>query len=450
MRQAAPNDEQVRSLIRSARQVGKQGRAFEAENLRRQAESIAPRHPLVLNETAMRLLRAGQPREANKLLAEAAKAEPTNTEILYHHAIALRSLGSMENATEVLRRLLIIEAGHMGALFEKGSIEEQQGDSRAAAVTYQTIVRMLPANFTAPQWMEAPLRHAKEVVEANNRALESYIEEGLKPLRTQYASQPLRRFEQCLQTMLQKRKSFRQQPAFMYYPELPAIEFYDREDFPWLDDLEAAADDIRNEILTVLNDGKSVLDPYVADQPGLDVKYYKELNRSRRWGVYPLWREGVEFPDHIEKCPKTAAALKNWPKWNVPGSGPTALFSILDAKTRIPAHTGPVNTRLVVHLALVVPPGCGFRVGGQVREWEPGKAFVFDDSIIHEAWNDSKETRAVLIADIWTPLLTKAERELIRALTARMHAWYGPASSRDLKSPNTRTERERTERSREP
>ena len=46
-----------------------------------------------------------------------------------------------------------------------------------------------------------------------------------------------------------------------------------------------------------------------------------------------------------------------------------------------------------------------------MREWHPGKAFVFDDTIEHEAWNDSDVPRAVLILDIWSPFVSKAERD---------------------------------------
>jgi len=59
------------------------------------------------------------------------------------------------------------------------------------------------------------------------------------------------------------------------------------------------------------------------------------------------------------------------------------------------------------------------------REWEAGKAWVFDDTIDHEAWNDSDEPRAVLIFDVWSPFLSNPERELIRALTKRMGEFYG-------------------------
>ena len=104
------------------------------------------------------------------------------------------------------------------------------------------------------------------------------------------------------------------------------------------------------------------------------------------------------------------------------------MFSILDARTRIPPHTGVSNTRLIVHLPLIVPPGCGIRVGAERREWIPGKAFVFDDTIEHEAWNDSDVPRAVLIFDIWSPFVRTAERDMVRAATVAVGEYYGTRS----------------------
>ncbi|MGB9110872.1 MAG: aspartyl/asparaginyl beta-hydroxylase domain-containing protein, partial [Telluria sp.] len=86
---------------------------------------------------------------------------------------------------------------------------------------------------------------------------------------------------------------------------------------------------------------------------------------------------------------------------------------------------GVSNVRLVVHLPLVVPPGCGFRVGNDVRQWEEGKAWVFDDTIEHEAWNDSERQRAILMFDIWHPQLTGPERALVTGLSAGMRAFSG-------------------------
>jgi len=69
--------------------------------------------------------------------------------------------------------------------------------------------------------------------------------------------------------------------------------------------------------------------------------------------------------------------------------------------------------RSIVHLPLIVPEGCGFRVGGETREWRVGEAFVFDDTIEHEAWNRSDQDRAILIIDTWNPHLSEHEREMI-------------------------------------
>ena len=42
-----------------------------------------------------------------------------------------------------------------------------------------------------------------------------------------------------------------------------------------------------------------------------------------------------------------------------------------------------------------------------------GEAWAFDDSIDHEAVNEADALRVILIIDIWNPLLTEVERELI-------------------------------------
>jgi aspartyl/asparaginyl beta-hydroxylase (cupin superfamily) len=101
------------------------------------------------------------------------------------------------------------------------------------------------------------------------------------------------------------------------------------------------------------------------------------------------------------------------------------MFSILRPRTRIPPHTGVANTRLVLHLPLIVPAGCGFRVGGETRLWTEGEAWVFDDTINHEAWNDSEKPRAILICDVWSPFLSAGERDLIAQLLGALDRFNG-------------------------
>ena len=98
------------------------------------------------------------------------------------------------------------------------------------------------------------------------------------------------------------------------------------------------------------------------------------------------------------------------------GFSPTAMFSALQPRTHIPPHTGSSNVRLLAHLPLILPGPARFRVGNSVKEWKMGQAWVFDDTIEHEAWNDADQMRVILIFDVWNPFLTEAEKALITAM----------------------------------
>jgi len=68
-------------------------------------------------------------------------------------------------------------------------------------------------------------------------------------------------------------------------------------------------------------------------------------------------------------------------------------------------------------------------VGAQVRPWVRGQAWVFDDTIEHEAWNDSDHDRLILLFEVWQPALSPAEREAVGRLFQALDAVNGPAPS---------------------
>ena len=166
---------------------------------------------------------------------------------------------------------------------------------------------------------------------------------------------------------------------------------------------------------------------------GVPLDQWAELNRSPRWGAFHLYYDGREVAWNAKRAPKTMAALEHVPQPALPNRSPAAMFSVLQPRTRIPPHTGIANVRLVTHLALIVPEGCGFRVGSETRRWKEGEAWVFDDTIEHEAWNDSDLPRTILICDTWNPRLGEDERHAIAALMAAMDAFnQTPASGGSL------------------
>jgi aspartyl/asparaginyl beta-hydroxylase (cupin superfamily) len=299
---------------------------------------------------------------------------------------------------------------------------------RNAARAYRNALATVPSGATVAPTVSAEVERARAAVNADNAALSCALERHLEPIRQRHGGGTFRRVERCVELLTSQRRRYMPEPTFMYFPEIPAVEFFERGQFPWLDAIEAVTDDIREELSAVLVSDRAGLEPYIAYPDGIPLDQWRELNKSRRWSAYFLWNQGAAQLGHQARCPRTVQALQGAPQCDVAGHGPTAFFSILDAGTNIPPHTGVTNTRLTVHLPLIVPPDCSFRVGSETREWIPGKAWVFDDTIEHEAWNRSDAPRAVLIFDVWNPFLSEAERDLVRATTEFFSAYYGPTA----------------------
>ena len=252
--------------------------------------------------------------------------------------------------------------------------------------------------------------------------LEAALKEAARRALGAGAARELRRADRFVERIVGKRAVYHQQPAQFVYPGLPEIEFWDREEFPWLASLEAATSEIREEIVAILDEDPELVAPYI-DYPGAPPEPWVKLNGSTRWGAIHLYFDGREVAWNTARAPKTMAALAHVPQPAAPGRSPMAVFSVLQPKTRIPPHTGVSNTRLVAHLPLIVPDGCGFRVGSETRAWREGEAWVFDDTIEHEAWNQGDRPRTILICDVWNPRLSEPERQTITALMAAIDAF---------------------------
>jgi aspartyl/asparaginyl beta-hydroxylase (cupin superfamily) len=138
-----------------------------------------------------------------------------------------------------------------------------------------------------------------------------------------------------------------------------------------------------------------------------------------------MWKDGTIDLDNAARCPKTLSALAEAPQVWVRNRSPSVLFSLLRPGAHIPPHTGLTNTRLICHLPLIVPPECGFRVGNDTRTPIEGKAWVFDDTMQHEAWNRSDRARVILLFEIWRPELTEEERALVTAMFEAVDAYSG-------------------------
>jgi aspartyl/asparaginyl beta-hydroxylase (cupin superfamily) len=297
------------------------------------------------------------------------------------------------------------------------------GDARSASAFYLAAVRAAAASDGLPGDLAADVRRAQAACAGYAAQYRSYLREklaeaGFHPQR----SSP--RFAQSVDIALGERRIFVQEPRYFYFPGLPQIQFYPDDCFPWLAEVEAATDAIRGELLAVLEE-PDAFTPYVTGDANRPQRDHQGMLNNPAWSAFYLWKNGSPVPGNAERCPQTMHALRNAPLSLTPNRSPSVLFSLLRPGAHIPPHNGLVNTRLICHLPLIVPGKTRFRVGNEVREWVEGRAWAFDDTIEHEAWNDSTGTRVILLFDVWRPELNAEERRLVSSLFEAIDAYNG-------------------------
>ena len=347
-------------------------------------------------------------RAAFEAVVDAGRASPR---LLLLLADACAKLGDAAGEDAALDKVLALESRNLAALTIKGDRAATASDDRRAAAWYGMVLSTAaqsnavdPALAPLVARAEAGLVTAQSRFETHMRAAIAGVDSG-------------DRFAESVTILSGQAEPQLQQPTSFYYPGLPQTAFYDTAAFDWVADLEAATPAIRAELEAVLATREGFR-PYVEADPTRPNKGHALLD-SDDWSAFHLIEGGVPVPANAERCPATMAALAPLPLPHITGRSPMALFSLLKPHTHIPPHWGMLNTRLIVHLPLIVPDGCRLRVGNHVRDVVAGKAMIFDDSIQHEAWNDSAETRVVLLFEIWRPELAAAEREgLVRLFEA--------------------------------
>lgn len=360
-------------------------------------------------------LQRGQPAIARARFESIAQSGRANGQIWLLLAVACRSDNDSGAEEAALDQLLTLEPQAVRGHIMKADCRANAGDERSALRGYE-IALLIAANQELPADLRAELQRAEAwVAQFKARVVEQreakLLARGLPPEKRS------RRFQHSLDILAGRRQIFVQEPTGYYVPELPQVQFFDPADFDWVPTLEAAAPAIKLEITALLAAGTDGFRPYMqthTDQPRADVN---RLLDNIDWSALFLCENGTISDDIVARCPRTWTAVQAAPLPHIVNS-PTVMFSLLRAGARIAPHTGTHNARLICHLPLIVPPNCGFRVGNDVRPWEEGKLLIFDDTIEHEAWNDSSEDRVVLIFDIWRPELSAREREEIAAFFA--------------------------------
>ena len=377
------------------------------------------------NQAALSAMAAGDLASAETALLEAVRLDKSSMSAWLNLAAVRRQRQDLDGAFNAIREVLTLDARNFPALLMSASMLEKEGRAVPAALAYGAALANAPPDERLDAATLKAVERGRVVHGAYTRQLDDHIRMRIADAEARCSPVERRRISAFIDMTLRTRRRYRQEPSDYYYPGLPAIEFYERSEFPWLSTLEASTADIGQELLDILREDAGGFAPYIHYDSHMPLDQWRELNHSPRWSAYHFYDKGTLIEDRHRRAPATVAAIAQIPQAEVALRSPTALYSALAPKTRIPPHTGVANFRLLVHLPLIVPPGCGFRVGGEVWDWRVGEACVFDDTIEHEAWNESEDPRYVLICDVWSPRLSPEERAAIAGIIAATDAFNG-------------------------
>ncbi|WP_395614149.1 aspartyl/asparaginyl beta-hydroxylase domain-containing protein [Allosphingosinicella sp.] len=365
-----------------------------------------------LEAAADRAAASGDRAGARTLLVRATRADPDRAETWVKLAAMCRAEGDIEAALDAVSGALKIDPLGFLPLLLKASLLEKAGRAAEAGETYGYALAQAPA--TLPPHLEAMAAHARTRHDAHVAETAGRLARALEEMPLSEAEQ--RRLARFRSNIVRTTRPYHSEPTHFHYPGLREREYHDRALFPWLAELEAATAAIREDFHRVMAGERAELVPYIQYPDDVPLRQWAELNRNRAWTAIHLVQNGVTIEANARHCPSVMAMLGDMEQPEIPRRGPNAMFSLLAPGAHIPPHVGVANTRLVCHLPLIVPAGCWFRVGAETRLWEEGKAWVFDDTIEHEAMNPTSELRVILIIDTWHPDLGPAERAAVAAV----------------------------------
>lgn len=378
-----------------------------------QASHQPPREALEANASGMAAIRAGDGAAAVAAFSKATAADPAALPLWRNLAHAHRLTGNDAGERAALDRALALDRLDFGAQLRLAQLLQRRGEEQAALAAWNNVRQLADRQPDLAPQVERELAAGLAYCDDLRARMAVSADRVLAAGAGHWGETEQRRITAFVDRALGRRAIYHNECAGLYYPFLPADEYFDRKHFPWLDELEAHTPLIRQELESLLADPGDAVRPYVRMEEGSPPSEWSKLDHSLDWGACFLWEYGTaNLPVH-ERCPQTAALLDRLPLLRIPGRGPSAFFSILKPHSHIPPHTGVTNMRAIIHLALDIPEKCWFRVGGETREWVEGKAFAFDDTIDHEAMNGSDKRRAILIIDAWNPHISEPERQAI-------------------------------------
>ena len=358
-----------------------------------------------LIDLADQAMARGDVRQAASFL-ELASLHGHDASTLLRLATVRRSMGDLPGATQAAAAAVELSPRNFLLALLLGSLRENSGAYHAAERAYRVACAYAPRKTSVQPAMAKQLERARRRVDAAESWRKHLLEwqaDGEFRALTPDEERRLRHFRG---NVLENLDAGPTAPPVFLLPGIRSRRYFDAAAFPRVAEMESRTAAIRDEFLALAERSSAAITSRLTGLHAAEC----DAGRTGNWSMIPLIRNGSVVDEFAARCPETMRLAQGLDLPQLGLISPSLYFSVLEPNSRIAPHTGITNARAILHLPLIVPADCGLRVGGETRRWEVGKALVFDDMTLHEAWNDSDRIRVVLIADLWRPELSSLER----------------------------------------
>jgi len=414
---------EIQTLLQQARTAGEAGQMSQAEAYLEQVLAIDPDNADAHGMLGQLAMAQNDPTRATQHFERLAKAAPDNPWVFFDLGMAYEQTDNWQKAVAAYLNAWKINPGNArfslfaGAAFHTSGQTEQALQIWSLGADQDPMVRAAHQHPKADAQTKAKSKLADQMLRLFFTAQhETSLKACGNPERLQSSLWPQTHngpvsFE-----------NDKLRPWMFYAPDLPPTSVFESPDENWAAELQAATDDIRTEYLAYMEHQTEPNAPYLDANIGVDASC-EHLVGQQTWTAVHLFKDGIAQPC-LEHFPKTEAAFENVPVVIFNGQPMEIFFSVLKPGIHIPPHFGTANTRLTSHLPLIIPSeNCRIRVADQTHFWKEGELFLFDDGWDHEAWNDSEQTRVVLIFEAWRPDLLAEEIKAIQSSFEDRQAW---------------------------
>jgi aspartate beta-hydroxylase len=178
----------------------------------------------------------------------------------------------------------------------------------------------------------------------------------------------------------------------MFYPGPVNRPVWPPRSLPLARFLEAHADVFREDLEAILDDGR-----FNGLYWGGEVSMTQFAPQLNDWQMVSLVKNRKVVSRVCEHVPRSCELLAGRPEiFQCTAGDVGAAFARMSPGSGLRPHFWNAP-RLGFHLGIKTPAGAKMHVGGQVVDWEEGRATVFDDTYVHGVVHDGVEPRYLLI-----------------------------------------------------